>query len=424
MKARHFFVLATGLFLAGCGATEEAAPPQGPGDVSVDEPASGGEGAQAPWFSAAGEGTARPDLPDTNLSKPSLSVSPALGTLESLVTLTGSGFQRNEKVLFTAEGQPVGSTQADNWGQFSVSGPIRLAARPGTYVIRAESASHTVAEATFLLVADIHPTVAVYPGRGPAGSAVTLVGQGFEPEKTVTIRVGNFVVGGAATDVSGNFSVAGQVPSQASPGVYLLHAETSSLVSADVAFEVTPSYHPHVFAVPPQGAVGSRVTLVGSGFEPNAPAVVSVPSLNNAFLLGTVTDANGSFVAVGQVPQVPAAGTFLLRVTTSLGVFAELYFEVLDSEPTSLALSVVSGPVGAPVLLMGWNFDPNSEVTVTAEGVGIATGQSDSTGGFAITAAVPQGASPGVHLIRAETAGGRFAEVPFLVTAGSSGQIQ
>jgi TIR domain len=70
--------------------------------------------------------------------EPALELSPSVVAVGDTVTISGEGFLPGETVQFTVNGFDAGSTEADDNGEVSDSGPIPEEFEPGTYEFHAE----------------------------------------------------------------------------------------------------------------------------------------------------------------------------------------------------------------------------------------------------------------------------------------------
>src|SRR2546428_690419 len=87
----------------------------------------------------------------------------------------------------------------------------------------------------------------------------------------------------------------------------------------------------------------------------------------------------------------------------------------------TISLSPSSGPAGTAVTVTGPNSSPTPAIiAVTYDGTSVTTNpaiiQTDSSGGFSATFAVPSPSNPGSHTVNATDASSNSASAPFTVT--------
>jgi YVTN family beta-propeller protein len=153
------------------------------------------------------------------------------------------------------------------------------------------------------------------------------------------------------------------------------NVSVSSAYNATAAFTVTPA----VVLSPASGAVGSQVSLNGTGFAADSNVTFSLASLE--VNLTCATGANGSFPRSGSpactftVPSVPG-GSEPLQASDGTNL-ATANFLVTGH----LLLSPTSGFVGSKVTATGTRFRPSSTVTFTVGGTTVvSTCSSDPNG--------------------------------------------
>jgi thermitase len=217
------------------------------------------------------------------------------------------------------------------------------------------------------------PNIAAFaPANAPAGSTVVIEGSGFTDATSVTL--GNVA---ATFTVLSPTRIRATVPAGVEYGRWR------------VANSVWTAEHPLVFNVasgrraqgsmPYTGAVGSTVTLTGSGF--GSATSVSLDTVPASFTI------DGPTRLTATVPAGVSYGRW--NVTTATGTITEqMVFTV--SAPSIASFSATHGPAGSTVTLLGSGFSGATSVSL---GFVPATFTVDSP--TQITATVPTGVAYG-----------------------------
>jgi Ca2+-binding RTX toxin-like protein len=167
------------------------------------------------------------------------------------------------------------------------------------------------------------------PGTGPIGTVVTMTGAGFVPGET-TVQFGAILIAaGSLTVVADGSQLQFAVPPAASPGDVQVTAATPGGTTAPIAFAVTEgAVGPVADSLQPSsGPVGTIVSVLGSGFLPDASTVE----------FGGLTIGAGDVLVDGPgtelsfvVPPQAQSGPFPVTVTTAGGSTTPLSFTVTE----------------------------------------------------------------------------------------------
>jgi hypothetical protein len=171
----------------------------------------------------------------TPVGRPTMLLSPASGAPGSRIRVVGLGFRPRETVdlrfyCFTvscvAGTVDLGTAATNGSGSFVMAVVIPLFAPQGPHSLGAIGlSSGRFARATFTVTA--RPTMAVIPGAGPAGLAITVRGTGYGPNEGIPLKfycwpntcgIGTLDLGTVRTDGTGAFSLRAHVPSHAPLG--------------------------------------------------------------------------------------------------------------------------------------------------------------------------------------------------------------
>ncbi len=262
-----------------------------------------------------------------------ITLSPTSGPAGESVTVTGSGYAANSKLVATFNGSPVsfnGTTDSSgnikSGAVFTV--PAGLAA--GNYTVTITDSSFNSASATFTVVAS---NITVSPTSGQFGSQVTLTGTNYISNANVNVTFdGNLVSTNPSTitaNSSGGFSATFNVPLDTT-GIKSV-AATDSVNTAYTNFTVTPS----ITLSPTSGSVGSTVTVSGYGFAGSEYVAITY---NGATIVtnptSVLTNSSGYFNASFSIPTGQTAGSKIVTVTDASANTASTTFTVTPSIST------------------------------------------------------------------------------------------
>lgn len=160
---------------------------------------------------------------------------------------------------------------------------------------------------------------------------------------------------------------------------------------------------------PTSGAVGSILTVQGTGFIPNSQVTIKFDDASGT----DTTDNNGDFTFSFSVP--PSISGDHTVSATQLSTTVSKTFKVIPS----IALDPTSGPVGTSMTVTGAGFSASSTVNIKFDGNNVntnpATVSPDTKGGFTATFTVPNSSSLGSKTVLASQ-GTNSASKAFTVT--------
>jgi hypothetical protein len=251
----------------------------------------------------ATEGSYLPGITFTVTS--SLSLSPTQGPVGTAVRASGAGF--GATLPYTVEWNGgttlcTGTTSAE--GAFSCT--LTIPSEPsGVGTISGIQGSNQ-AGTTFLVTA----AFALSVSAGTVGSMVNVTGNGFADSTSYQVMWNSSAtVCEGVTNATGAFVCAYEVP-PAVAGVHLVSA-IQGVTTVGEAFTVVPN----VVLSPAGGAVGTTVTISGTGFDAQSRYDVLWNSSISPLCSGS-TDTNGGFTCTFVVPPSAAGST---TVTISEG---------------------------------------------------------------------------------------------------------
>src|SRR6266699_3611919 len=319
------------------------------------------------------------------------SLSLTSGAVGASVTITGTTFgssQGSSTVKFNGTTATVTS-----WSDTSIGVPVPVGATTGNVVVHAGGVDSN--GATFTVAPSLS---SLSPQYGASGDSVTISGSNFGVAQGMSAVSFN---GTLASPTSWSSStILAPVPAAASTGP--VSVTVQGMASNGLAFTVTPTISG---ASPNSGAVGTLVTITGSGFGPTQGTTTITFN-------GTTGVPRSWTNTTIQVPVPWGASSGSIIVTVS-GFFASNNF-AFTVIPSLSGLSPAFGPVGTSVTVSGQLFGTSQGTsTVTFNGV---AGVPTTWGANTIIAPVPAGATSGPVVV---TVGGAATNsITFAVSSG------
>jgi len=261
---------------------------------------------------------------------------------------------------------------------------------------------------------------------GPAGTWVGVGGYGFTPYSVITITWDGNPIDTeteVVTDSGGWFGAMILVP-DVPEGDYMVMATDGSGLWAEALFSVGPPYSGIWLFPADSGPSGTWVGIMGYGFTPDS--VISITW--DGELIATepepvITTPWGWFGATIVVPNVPE-GEYIVVATDEEGLWAGAIFRVTSPPAPEIWLGRSRGQVGDWVSIHGWNFAPDSDITVTWNGEPIETDPdivvTDSPWGWFHTSIIVPNVPDGDYTIRATDGDGRWAQAILTIGPGIS----
>jgi hypothetical protein len=250
---------------------------------------------------------------------PGISISESSGSAGDTITMTGNGFEANErdiKILFDGEEMEtdpdiIRAEDTGNWtGYFQVPDMPK-----GTYPVTAEG---EWTEGITPLSFKIEPGLTLSPNEGHVGTNVTVTGGGFAANRNVDIMYDGSHVETTGTNSTGGFEVTFPVP-ESPHGQRQVTAQDTAGNNATGAFtmESDPPEPPQLISP----ADGARVGFIGTVRPAFEWSAASDPS-GVRYSLQVATSGNvtstGEFVdAIVSVPDIGATN-YTLTATQAL----------------------------------------------------------------------------------------------------------
>jgi len=380
-------------------------------------------GAGAPAYAAATH--ARTPLIS---AAPTITVSPTSGNPGSVITVSGSGFAANENVTLAYDADLTYSSrvQATATGQLPATGfTIPPTSGPGAHKIVATGATSGGKAEAGLTVAQA--TITLNPASGNPGAVVTVSGNGFAANESVTL----------AFDANPTYSsrvqatATGQLPATGFtiPPTSGLGAHSIVVTGATSGHKATagltvtpPSGGATTLTIAPASSTrGGAVSVSGGGFTPNEAVDLTIDGVSTP--LATL-HADAAGVLPATTITIPYAATVGARTLTARGTTSgKTATAALTLNAVTATLTVVpaSSTRGGSVTVSGSGFAAGETITVTIDDVAtpLAVAHADNAGLLPVTpVTIPYTATVGARTLTATGAvSGRKAMAPLTLTA-------
>ncbi|MGB8707324.1 MAG: IPT/TIG domain-containing protein [Dehalococcoidia bacterium] len=280
---------------------------------------------------------------------PEIEINPTSGWVNTVVGIYGSGFASGEtNIKVTYDGGTVKTNiAADARGSWQSSFSIPSSSQGG-HDIRAYGAvtnESDLQSASF----SVSPGIKLEPVSGYLGGAIYVGdglyvgGVGFEANET-GIKVtydGALAVSNIIADAKGSWSDKLDVP-PSSKGEHIIDASGEITRASDIVDAIV-IISPKIELNPTSGAIGSDITVHGTGFAANQIITISYDGAKVAS--NAATDAKGIFTTSFKIPKSKAGDHTITVTDPTAAVF-------------SMKLSVESAPPPTPNLI---SPEPGSE---------------------------------------------------------------
>jgi hypothetical protein len=282
---------------------------------------------------ASGGTTKAADVPDVTLTvNPKIALSPASGGVGTSVTVTGTGFGKDEgsiKVTYDGTDAKTG-VSADSKGSWKVTFAVPSSVK-GVHTMDASGASteaSDVPDVTFFVAS----AVKVKPESGYVDDSITIDGCGFGgSESGITVMLdGNVIKSDVTANSEGCWTTSLAIPACAG-GTHFVDAYSASTAANDVA-DAKLTVLSKVVIEPAEGYVGCDIMVTGTGFGINKELTIKYD--NVAVVTKLATDANGGFQANLEVPKSTGGGHNVIAADAG-GASASSVF-TMETTPPSL----------------------------------------------------------------------------------------
>jgi hypothetical protein len=217
------------------------------------------------------------------------------GHVGDIVTLTGSGFHTGKVMTITFNGNPIATSPATvaSSGSGAFTATITI---PENLNGKRAVAANDGAGSTNSSIFEVKPLVIFNPAMGHVGDRITVTGTGFRNQQLIIISYDKALQTTTPTkvitDSIGSFTATFVVPASVN-GTHTVRSSEDETEGKlyDATFIVTP----HISLSPTSGAVGSTVTVTGTGFAALRTMAVTFDGSLKGFAVKIKTDITGSF---------------------------------------------------------------------------------------------------------------------------------
>jgi hypothetical protein len=219
--------------------------------------------------------------------EPDIEIDPEDGGVNDLVTVTGTGFSKNDDISITFDGVTQTIGESDSYGSFEATFNVPEVT-PGTYKVEADTAE---ASFTISTSVSISPTTTL-TSPGYVGDEVTISGTGFKANTEIEITYASTPVTFTTTSESdGSFSYTFEVPPSTAGEHTITATDGVSIASASFVMESTPPETPPPLQPYMNGKAGSKAYFDWEDVVANIDGVVE-QSLPITYDLQVATDEN------------------------------------------------------------------------------------------------------------------------------------
>lgn len=280
---------------------------------------------------------------------------PSVGTVGTLVTLSGNGYAEEEDIQVDFGDMMLITQKADKNGAFGIVFSVPSQSAGSKLVTIKGLKSNQSHQTRFNIQGNIKSMMPTY---GKLGSVVTISGTGFGNKEPIKIDFGNIKdVVDVKSDEQGNWTADFEVDAQAGGRKTVSVRGLLSGEKGESVFVVMPGIS---FISPISGVFGTQITIKGSGYSISEPIRIDIG--RTLGISRVQTDGQGMFEAVFPLDAQPrGTGRIAAVGLNSRKVDFTDKFEVLS---VIAALRPELGPVGTGVLIQGYGFPINEEIRI------------------------------------------------------------
>lgn len=263
------------------------------------------------------------------------------GPVGTNVTASGRGFYAGRTVTLYYNNltrDKIGTVSASSDGKFSFSFVIPNSTA-GIHRITATDTEGNSAETDFRVLAAVRLSL---NSAGP-GQLLSIRGNGFARQRFVWLTFGSIAVTSPMTNDYGSFEVEFYIP-EVKAGLYIIKALDETGNQDTEKFTVTAG----ASLSQSGGAIGSRVTIAGSGFSPGKTVTVDFDTTRVAT---ATADNEGGFTATFSIPR-GQSGPHV--ITVSDGITTKQFDYAIESNAPpvpGLTLPINNSVTGAEAYL-------------------------------------------------------------------------
>jgi len=349
-----------------------------------------------------------------NVLIPSIELSVNEGTVNTEVTINGTGFGNYQNITVSFDDNPLnlasGAGVTDHAGRFTCK-VIIPASTLGDHVIKVSDTTGYQGEARFTVV--LKPAILLKPDSATVGAEIEISGEKFSPAQKIAVRYDDKPVkiagGNNITDDKGTCTFSITIPASTG-GNHQITASDESGYKASATFRVTPRITVAQISKLAADPNTYYVRITGTGFVKDEAITITF----NHKEMYSRSDSAGELRFNFTASADSLTGNSKIIARGSKSGSAETLLNLSDvpgapAEKASIKLSPATdytspGHVGMKVTVSGAGFLSNAEISLTysdnSNVLALGTVTSDKTGLFSASFTVPPGTA-GPHKITA-----------------------
>lgn len=302
------------------------------------------------------------------------------------IIIGGNGFSASSTltVLFDDNAQTT-TTTSNSKGTFVDLSFTIPETYGGDHTIKVRDSTGASPAITFT----ISPQITVSDTEGVVGSTISISGEGFSADSTLSFYVDNEkITGKGTTNSAGAFEDVDITIPAVSFGTHTLKIQDASSRSVTTEIDV----YPIMSISPTSGTIGTTIDISCSGLIAKSDILVTYDGaiINN--LSSLKSDAKGNFYASFEVPA-GSSGDHTIRVMDTTNTLSAKF-----STSATASINMESEMVGTDVTITGGGFEADGTVTIMYDNQQIGTKETGAKGEFEFTFAVPESGT-GLHKI-------------------------
>jgi hypothetical protein len=315
---------------------------------------------------------------------PSITSSSSTGTVGSSINCSGKGFAAHSNISFSLDSTTLsGSAVTNASGEFNNASLTIPPIAGGDHTLKARDASGNTATTGIT----INAAITINPDNGPAGTTITVTGNGFQANGSINITYHGVIVTTSpsplTTTSTGSFTatfMASSLPS----GVY-------TVIASDATRTATAQFNSSATAVisPSSGTVGTTITVDGAGFKAKSAIYINYDGSQIAH--GT-SDSNGNFTITFTAVS-SSTGTHQITVTDNTNT-SKLSFNIMPA----IQIEPTNGFVGSDITVSGTGFTSKHTVSFKYSDELLSSSSTDADGTFTVVLKAPA-SQGGNHII-------------------------
>ncbi len=263
------------------------------------------------------------------------------GQVGDEITFDGNGFAVSATVTIYFDDVEIGSAASDANGVLDNAPFTVPTSAYGAHTVKVQASATNYATATFTTKAKL---TTISPTSGAVGDKVTVSGDGFKANQSVTIYFAEAEVTTFTTDEKGSFSGSFSVPVVAS-GIYKVKvSDGTSSDEADFTLAAGFSINPTA------GNVGSEITASGVSFITGGTVTITY---GDDVVATAASDTQGSFSVTFKAPA-SIGGNHIIKVTDGINTLTANFTMESQAPPYPTPLAPYMGAKAEALTSFDW----------------------------------------------------------------------